>query len=57
MKKEDIELVISELKDLKCESLKEVEEARVRFLGKKGQITALFDEFRTIDKDAKKDAE
>ena len=55
MKKEDIELVISELKDLKCESLKEVEEARVRFLGKKGQITALFDEFRTIDKDAKKE--
>ena len=55
MKKEDIELVISQLKDLKCESLKEVEEARVRFLGKKGQITALFDEFRTIDKDAKKE--
>ena len=55
MKKEDIELVISELKDLKCESLKEVEEARVRFLGKKGQITALFDEFRTIDKEAKKE--
>ena len=55
MKKEDIELVISELKALRCESLKEVEEARVRFLGKKGQITALFEEFRTIDKDAKKE--
>ena len=55
MKKEDIELVISELKELKCESLKEVEEARVRFLGKKGRITALFDEFRTIDKDAKRE--
>lgn len=55
MKKEDIELVISELKELRCETLKEVEEARVRFLGKKGEITALFDEFRTIDKEAKKE--
>ena len=29
--------------------------ARVRFLGKKGEITALFDEFRTVDKDMKRE--
>ena len=32
-----------------------MEEARVRFLGKKGEITALFDEFRTVDKDLKRE--
>ena len=46
MKKEDIQQVISELQALKCETLKDVEEARVHFLGKKGVITALFEEFR-----------
>ena len=50
MKREDIERVLAELGSLKCKTQKDVEEARVRFLGKKGEITALFDEFRTIDK-------
>ena len=50
MKREDIEKVLAELGSLKCKTQKDVEEARVRFLGKKGEITALFDEFRTIDK-------
>ena len=55
MKHEDIERVLSEIKELKCKTLKDVEDARVRFLGKKGEITALFDEFRTIDKEMKKE--
>ncbi len=55
MKREDIDRVLAELKDLKCKSQKEVEGARVRFLGKKGEITALFDEFRTVDKDMKRE--
>ena len=46
---------MGELSALKCKTRKEVEEARVRFLGKKGEVTALFDEFRTIDKDLKKE--
>lgn len=50
MKREDIDRVLAELENLKCKTQKDVEEARVRFLGKKGEITALFDEFRTIDK-------
>ncbi|MBQ9462340.1 MAG: phenylalanine--tRNA ligase subunit alpha [Bacteroidales bacterium] len=50
MKREDIDKIMQQLEELKCKTQKEVEEARVRFLGKKGEVTALFDEFRTIDK-------
>ena len=55
MIREDIEKVLAELRELKCRSQKEVEEARVRFLGKKGEVTALFDKFRSMDKDFKKE--
>jgi len=55
MMKEQIEQILSELKDLKCQSEKEIEEARVRFLGKKGEITALFDEFRSYPPEMKKE--
>ena len=55
MKHEDIEKILAELGALDCKTQKEVEEARVRFLGKKGSITALFDEFRTVDKELKKE--
>ncbi len=50
MKREDIDRIASLIGELKCKTQKEVEEARVRFLGKKGEVTALFDEFRNIDK-------
>ncbi len=53
MKREDIEKVLAELGELKCKTQKDVEDARVRFLGKKGEITAFFDEFRTFDKEMK----
>ena len=55
MKREQIEQVLAELEALKCKTQKEVEEARVRLLGKKGEITQLFEEFRTIDKEQKKE--
>ena len=55
MKREDIDNVLAELKELRCKTQKEVEEARVRFLGKKGAVTALFDEFRTVDKEMKRE--
>ena len=51
---EIIEKVFGELNALKCKTEKEVEEARVRFLGKKGEITALFEEFRSVDGDQKR---
>ena len=55
MKREDIDRVLAELKWLQCKTQKEVEEARVRFLGRKGEITALFEEFRTVDKEMKRE--
>ena len=55
MKKEDIEKIVEDLSALKCKTIKEVEEARVRFLGKKGEITALFEEFRQVDGAAKRE--
>ena len=51
---ETIEKVLGELNALKCKTEKEVEEARVRFLGKKGVITALFEEFRAVDGEQKR---
>ena len=53
--KEQIEKIMAELSELKCQTEKEVEEARVRFLGKKGEITALFDEFRSVAPDMKRE--
>ena len=49
MKKEDIEKILEDLDALKCKTAKDVEEARVRYLGKRGEITALFEEFRSVD--------
>ena len=52
---EDIKTLETEVKALECKSAKDVEDARIRLLGKKGSITALFDEFRTVDKEAKRE--
>ena len=54
MNRQDIDQILAEVGALACKTQKEVEEARVRLLGKKGSITALFDEFRNVDKDQKK---
>ncbi|MBQ7509129.1 MAG: phenylalanine--tRNA ligase subunit alpha, partial [Spirochaetales bacterium] len=53
--REEIDRILAEIADLKCKTQKEVEEARVRFLGKKGEVTKLFDEFRSMDKELKKE--
>ena len=50
MKLEDITRIAAQIDTLECKTAAQVEEARIRLLGKKGEITALFDEFRTIDK-------
>ena len=52
--REEIEKLLAEIEELRCRTQKEVEEARVRFLGKKGEVTKLFEEFRAMDKDSKK---
>ena len=53
--KEAIEQILAELEALKCSSEKEVEEARIRFLGKKGSVTRLFEEFRTVAPELKRE--
>ncbi len=50
-----IEDLRTEIENLKVQGSKEIEETRVRLLGKKGEITKLFEEFRTVDKDHKKE--
>ena len=53
--KEQIEKIFAELNELKAASQKEVEEARIRFLGKKGEITALMEEFRGVAPELKRE--
>lgn len=50
-----IERILAEIQAAKAGSGKEIEELRVRLLGKKGEITQLFEEFRTISADRKKE--
>ena len=53
--KEKVDALFNQLNELKCQTQKQVEEARVRLLGRKGEITALFEEFRNVDKDMKRE--
>jgi phenylalanyl-tRNA synthetase alpha chain len=53
--KEAIEQVYRELNELKCKTQKEVEEARIRLLGKKGSVTALMEQFRTVAPELKRE--
>jgi len=53
--KEAIEQIQKELAELKATTAKEVEEARVRFLGKKGSVTALMEQFRSIAPEMKRE--
>ena len=53
--KETIEQIQKELAELKAASQKEVEEARVRFLGKKGSVTALMEQFRSVAPEMKRE--
>ena len=46
--REKIEALMAEIAGLKNLKEQEIEALRVRLLGKKGEITALFDEFRTV---------
>ncbi len=46
---------MAEIAGLTCKTEQEIEQARVRLLGKKGEITALFDEFRTVAPELKRE--
>ncbi len=53
--KEKIERLWAEVEVLACTKAQEIEDARVRLLGKKGEITQLFDEFRTVAPELKRE--
>ena len=53
--KERIEALLAEVNELHCKKVQEIEEARVRLLGKKGEITRLFEEFRDVAPQMKKE--
>ena len=55
MTREDIERLQAEVAALACKTAADIEQARVRLLGKKGEITRLFEEFREMDKEFKKE--
>ena len=49
-----IDELSARIKDLSAKTEQEIEDIRVKLLGKKGEITALFDEFRTVPADQKR---
>ena len=53
--KEKIEALLAEIQSLSCKTQQDIENARVHFLGKKGEITRLFEEFRTVAPEMKKE--
>ena len=53
--RERIEAILAEINGLKCRKEQEIEEARVRLLGKKGEVTKLFEEFRSVAPELKKE--
>lgn len=46
--KERIEKLLAEIEELKAQKEQEIEEIRIRLIGKKGVVTQLFDEFRNV---------
>ena len=48
MIREKINSLLAEIEELKARHTSDVEEFRVRFLGKKGSVTQLFEDFKTV---------
>ncbi|MEG2849731.1 MAG: phenylalanine--tRNA ligase subunit alpha, partial [Bacteroidales bacterium] len=53
--KQKIEELLHEIEQLKAQKLQEVEEIRVKLLGKKGEVTKLFEDFRNVLPEQKKE--
>ncbi len=53
--KDRIDALLAEIAGLKCSTENEIEQARVRLLGKRGDITRLFEEFRNIAPEMKRE--
>ena len=53
--KEKIEALMAEVEALKATTRQDIEDARIRLLGKKGSITELFEEFRGVAPEMKRE--
>jgi phenylalanyl-tRNA synthetase alpha chain len=52
---EKINKLLSEVESFNADTLKELEEYRIKWLSKKGEITALFEDFRSVPNEMKKE--
>ncbi len=50
-----IEELLKEVSEMKANNAEEIEKLRLRYLGKKGEITELFNQFREVPKEEKKE--
>src|SRR5574344_2426197 len=55
MTKEEIEQLLQKIEDYKAQKIQDVEDLRVKLLGKKGEITKMFEEFRGVLPEQKKE--
>lgn len=53
--KERINKLLSEIKDLHASSKEDLESLRIKYLSKKGEISALFNDFRNVSNEQKKE--
>ena len=53
--KEKIEHILEEVEKFKAETKEQVEEYRIKWLSKKGEITQLFEDFKTVGPDVKRE--
>lgn len=53
--KEKIEEILRQVQQMQVQSQEEIEAMRIKYLSKKGEITALFNEFRNVAADQKKE--
>ena len=53
--KDNIQSLLGQVQEMKAANAEELEALRIKYLSKKGEITALFNEFRTVPSDQKRE--
>ena len=53
--KDNIQNVLSQVREMQAANADELEALRIKYLSKKGEITALFNEFRNVPNDQKRE--
>ena len=53
--KDTIQTLLSQVSEIQANNDEELEALRIKYLSKKGEITALFNEFRTVPNDQKRE--